>query len=115
MLFFIRFCYFLPRISCPDEGICLDSDNRAEAELSRHRADKPWFCLEVEPAEGARPEVQATAITVKGTPARARESMAATWRRMARMEAVGPEMDRFALQTFHPEVMPAHAVLPTTC
>ena len=32
--------------------------------------DKLFSCLEVEPAEGARPEVQATAITVKGTPAR---------------------------------------------
>jgi len=38
--------------------------------------DKPFLCLEVEPAEGARPEVQATTITVEVTPARGQESMA---------------------------------------
>ena len=31
--------------------------------------DKRFFCLEVEPADGARPEVQATTIKIKGTPA----------------------------------------------
>ena len=40
-------------------------------------ANKRFSCLEVEPAEDARPEVQATTIEVKGTPARRRESMAA--------------------------------------
>jgi hypothetical protein len=39
-------------------------------------SDKLFLCLEVEPAEGARPEVQATAITVEVTPARGQESMA---------------------------------------
>jgi hypothetical protein len=38
--------------------------------------DKPFLCLKVEPAEGARPEVQATTITVEVTPARRQESMA---------------------------------------
>jgi len=33
----------------------------------------------VEPAEDARPEVQATTIEVKGTPARRQESMATKW------------------------------------
>ena len=42
-------------------------DAQAQSSLLR---DKLFLCLEVEPAEGARPEVQATAITVKGTPAR---------------------------------------------
>ena len=36
-----------------------------------------FSCLEVEPAEDARPEVQATAIEVKGTAARRQESMVA--------------------------------------
>ena len=63
--------------ACAGSGVCIiqaDSpDARAQSSLLR---DKPFLCLEVEPAEGARPEVQATTITVKGTPARGRESMA---------------------------------------
>src|SRR6185295_6554041 len=39
--------------------------------------DRRFSCLEVEPAEDARPEVQATAIELKGTAARRQESMAA--------------------------------------
>jgi len=42
-------------------------------------AYKRVSCLEVEPAEDARPEVQATTIEVKGTPARRQESMATKW------------------------------------
>jgi len=43
--------------------------------------DKVFLWVKVEPAEGARPEVQATAITVKVTPARGQESMASEKRR----------------------------------
>src|SRR6185369_83066 len=39
--------------------------------------DPRFSCLEVEPAEDARPEVQATAIELKGTAARRQESMVA--------------------------------------
>ena len=47
-----------------------------EQAYSRPLVDKPFSCLEVEPAEGARPEVQATTITLKVTPVRGWESMA---------------------------------------
>jgi len=48
-------------------------------EHSSPGTDKRFSCLEVEPAEDARPEVQATTIEVKGTPARRQESMATKW------------------------------------
>jgi hypothetical protein len=48
---------------------------RSEEIHSCPLTDKTFLYLEVEPAESARPEVQATTITLKGTPARREESM----------------------------------------
>ncbi len=64
-------------LSCPHRAEVFGVQGVREQEThSCPLTDKLFLYLEVEPAEGARPEVQATAITLKGTPARGGESMA---------------------------------------
>src|ERR1700674_190960 len=74
MLFFIQYLALPP--AHWDADLSGHSPRKNGRKHSCPGADKRFSCLEVEPAEDARPEVQATAIKVKGTPARREESMA---------------------------------------
>jgi hypothetical protein len=65
-------------LSCPHraEVFGVSRRTRGKETHSSPLTDELFLYLEVEPAESARPEVQATTITLKGTPARRGESMA---------------------------------------